>query len=69
MADREKITDSIMTGAEMLLEKLSTISRSKDKWTMQEMGCLADILKDVSESYKNVAKAEMIFSSHSPEKY
>lgn len=53
----------------MLLEKLSTISRSKDKWTMQEMGCLADILKDVSESYKNVAKAEMIFSSHSPEKY
>ncbi len=69
MADREKIYNSVMTGAEMLVEKLSTIARSKDKWTMEEMGCMADILKDVSESYKNVAKAEMIFSSHSPEKY
>lgn len=69
MADREKIYESVMTGAEMLVEKLSTISKSKDKWTMEEMGCVADILKDVSESYKNMAKAQMIFSSHSPEKY
>lgn len=69
MADKEKIFESVMTGAEMLVEKLSTISRSKDKWTMEEMGCMADILKDVSESYKNMAKAHMIFSSHSPEKY
>lgn len=69
MANREKIYEAVMTGAEMLVEKLSTISKSKEKWTMEEMGCAADILKDVSESYKNVAKAEMIFSSHSPEKY
>ena len=69
MADKEKIFESIMTGAEMLVDKLSTISRSKEKWSMEEMGCVADILKDVSESYKNVAKAHIIFSSHSPEKY
>lgn len=69
MADREKIYETIMSGAEMMMDKLSTISRSKEKWTMEEMGCVADILKDVSESYKNAAKAQMIFSSHSPEKY
>ena len=69
MADKEKIYESVMTGAEMLVEKLSTISRSKDKWTMQELGCMADILKDVAESYKDMAKAQMIFTSHSPDKY
>lgn len=67
--DKSKIMSALVSGMSMLVDKLETVGRSKSEWTMGEMGCLADIMKDISETYKNIAKTHYLYSEHSDERY
>lgn len=67
--DKSKIMSSLVSGMSMLVDKLETVGRSKSEWTMSEMGCIADIMKDISETYKNIAKAHSLYSVHDDERY
>jgi len=71
MANEEKmkIMSSLMSGMSMLVDKLEVVGRNKSDWSMAEMGCLADIMKDISTTYKNIAKAKYLYSEHNDERY
>lgn len=67
--DKSKIMSSLVSGMSMLVDKLEIVGRNKTDWTMGEMGCVADIMKDVSETMKNLAKTHAIYSEHDDERY
>jgi hypothetical protein len=45
------------------------IGRAKSEWSLCELGDMADIQKDISESFKNLIKVHVMTSEHSVEKY
>lgn len=67
MANREYIEQVLMKGTEVLANKLEILVNKKE-FDMNELGCIADLMKDASSVYKNVAKAHAIYDHHSPEK-
>lgn len=67
--DKSKIMSALVSGMSMLVDKLELVGRNKSEWTMSEMGCVADIMKDISETYKNIAKTHYLYSEHSDERY
>lgn len=44
-------------GSQMILEKIEKIGKEHDKFSWQEIMYMSDILKDMSEVEKNLAKA------------
>lgn len=65
----DKLEQDIYDGLKMFDEKIQSIAKSKTSWTMAEMGCMMDMLKDMSEVHKNMAKAHHLYSEHSIERY
>lgn len=65
----DELKAKIYSGLDMVLEKAEKIGKVKAEMTIDELGKMSDILKDVSEAHKNMAKAHMIYSEHSPERY
>ena len=59
------------TNAENQNNALQTemIGRAKSEWSLCELGDMADIQKDISESFKNLIKVHVMTSEHSVEKY
>ncbi|MBR6515426.1 MAG: hypothetical protein IKT40_01075 [Bacilli bacterium] len=55
--------------AHTILEKADTIYKTKPTWSIDELGEFADIIKDVSEMHKNVAKAHYLLTEHSMERF
>lgn len=45
------------------------ISREKSTWSLSEMGCLADIMKDLAMTEKGIAKAHKYYEEYSEEVY
>lgn len=56
-------------GMDMILEKTEQISRSEDKWSLEEVMYMSDITKDMSEVLKNMAKTHYYMSEHSIKRY
>lgn len=67
--ERKKLYDDFHSGVRMMMDKMEKVVRSKDAWSLSEMGCLADIMKDLAMTEKYVAKAHYIYSEHSEEVY
>lgn len=65
----KKIHERIYKGLDMISEKAEMIGRAKSEWSLNELGEMADIEKDISESFKNLIKVHVMTSEHSVEKY
>lgn len=63
------LKDRICSGIEMILEKSEKIGREKKEWTLDEVWKASDIVKDMAEALKDLAKVHYILSEHSEEKY
>ena len=53
----------------MISEKAEKIGREKSEWSLDELGKMADIEKDISKSFKNLIKVHIMLGEHSIEKY
>ena len=67
--EMNKIHERIYKGLDMISEKAEMIGRAKSEWSLNELGEMADIQKDISESFKNLIKVHVMTSEHSVEKY
>lgn len=67
--EMKKIHERIYKGLDMISEKAEMIGRAKSEWSLCELGDMADIQKDISESFKNLIKVHVMTSEHSVEKY
>jgi len=67
--EMKKIHERIYKGLDMISEKAEMIGRAKSEWSLNELGEMADIEKDISESFKNLIKVHVMTSEHSVEKY
>lgn len=61
--------DSIHTCAESIMEKIKAVKNVKPEMTLDEIYKIADIIKDVSEIEKNLAKTHYLYSEHSEQKF
>lgn len=68
-AERTKLYSDFHDGVRMLMDKLEKAARSKEMWSLSEMGELSDIMKDLAMTEKYIAKAHWIYSEHSEEVY
>lgn len=67
--DIKKIHERIYKGLDMISEKAEKIGREKSEWSLDELGKMADIEKDISKSFKNLIKVHIMLGEHSIEKY
>lgn len=67
--ERRILYDKMHSGVRMFADKIEKISREKDNWSMAEMYQMADILKDMAETEKCLAKAHYMYSEHPEEVY
>lgn len=65
----KKMHERIYKGLDMISEKAEMIGRAKTEWAIMELGEMADIQKDISESFKNLIKVHVMTSQYSVEKY
>lgn len=65
----KELKDRVCQGIEMILEKSEKIGREKKEWTIDELSKASDIVKDMAESLKDLAKMHYLLSEHSEEKY
>lgn len=55
--EKMKLHDDMRKGSQMLVERLEKVAREKSSFSWQELMYMADIIKDLSEAEKNLAKA------------
>lgn len=67
--ERKMLYDRFHSGALMMTERLERICKEKATWTFSEMSYVADIMKDMSEVEKNIAKAHMYYCEHTEETF
>ena len=67
--ERMKLYDDFHSGVRMSLDWLFKVVRSKETWTLCEMGQIADIMKDLATTEKAIAKANYYHTEHSEEVY
>ena len=67
--ERKRLYDDIHSGVRMMMDKLEKIGKEKEMWSISEMGCVADILKDLAKTEKCIAKAHKFYDEHSEEMY
>lgn len=65
----EKMSDSLYTGAEMTIEKITIFCKEKDKFSLMELGEMTDMLKDLSETQKNIAKTGHLLDERPTERF
>lgn len=52
-----------------IMNKVTDICKTKKSWTIVELGEITDIVKDLSEIHKNIAKIYHLMSEKSTETY
>jgi hypothetical protein len=65
----EEYKKRICAGISMVLEKSEKIGREKREWSLEEVGEMSDIVKDMAEALKDIAKTHYYLSEHSIEKF
>lgn len=53
-----ELRTDMQNGIKMILEELEIFGKSKKKFSMMEMMNISDMLKDMAEAEKNLAKAD-----------
>ena len=67
--ERTKLYDDFHSGVRMMMDKLEKVVSSRDSWTLSEMGCISDIMKDLAKTEKCIAKAHYCYSEKPAEMY
>lgn len=52
-----------------MMDGLERVVRSEEKWSLDDMGKVADIMKDLAMTEKGIAKAHHCYSEHSDKRY
>lgn len=65
----EMMKSRIWNGLDMVSEKAEKIGREETAWSLDELGKMADIQKDVSKSFKNLVEACVMSNEHSIKRY
>lgn len=52
-----------------IMNKVTEICKTKKSWSLVEIGEISDIIKDLSETHKNIAKIYYLMSEKSLETY
>lgn len=55
--ERMKLHSDMRKGSQMLIERIEKVAKEQDKFSWQELMYMSDIMKDLSEVEKNLAKA------------
>lgn len=67
--ERAKLYDDFHSGVRMMMDGLERVVRSEEKWSLDDMGKVADIMKDLAMTEKAIAKAHYCYSEHSDKRY
>ena len=67
--ERMKLYNDFHSGVRMMMDRIEKIAKSEDKWSLDEMGKLADMMKDLALTEKSIAKAHYCYSEHSDKVY
>lgn len=65
----EMMKARIWSGLDMISEKAEKIGREEAAWSLDELGKMADIEKDISKTFKNLIKACVMTNEHSIKRY
>lgn len=64
-----QLKDRVCSSIEMILEKAEKIGKEKKEWSIDELYKASDIVKDMSESLKNLSKMHYYLSEHTDERF
>jgi hypothetical protein len=64
-----QLKDRVCSSIEMILEKAEKIGKEKKEWSIDELYKASDIVKDMSESLKNLSKMHYYLSEHADERF
>lgn len=67
--ERMKLYDDFHSGVRMMMDKVTEICKKKDSWKLYEIYMMADIMKDMADTEKSVAKAHYMYCEKSDESY
>lgn len=67
--ERMKLYEDFHSGVRMMMDKIEKIVREESKWSLDDMGKLADIMKDLAMTEKGIAKAHYCYAEHSDKTY
>lgn len=67
--ERERLKARITTGLSMVMDKAEKAGAEKPKWNIDEIGKMADILKDTAKAFHCLVKTEVEMSEHSVEQF
>lgn len=67
--ERKMLYDRFHSGVRMFMDKIEKIAKEKNSWTLDEMYQVADIMKDMAETEKCIAKAHYMYCEKSEEMY
>lgn len=64
-----ELKKSYYTTTHGIMNKVTDICKTKQSWSIHELGEIADIVKDLSETHKNIAKVYHLMSEHTTETF
>lgn len=64
-----QLKDRVCSSIETILEKAEKIGKEKKEWSIDELYKASDIVKDMSESLKNLSKMHYYLSEHTDERF
>lgn len=65
----EAMKARIWNGLDMISEKAQKIGQEESAWSLDELGKMADIEKDISKTFKNLIKICVMTNEHSVKRY
>lgn len=64
-----ELEDQYHSTTKGIMNKITEICKTKKSWSLVEIGEVSDIIKDLSETHKNIAKIYYLMSEKSLETY
>ena len=64
-----ELEDQYHSTTKGIMNKVTEICKTKKSWSLVELGEIADIIKDLSETHKNIAKIYYLMSEKSLETF
>lgn len=64
-----KASDDLHKGIQMMLEKVEKVSKDLGEMDLCDLGRVANMMKDLSETHKNIVKVHWMLSEKPIKKY
>lgn len=65
----EMMKARIWSGLDMISEKAEKIGREESTWSLDELGKMADIEKDIAKAFKCLISVSVMSNEHSIKRY